>query len=110
MSAAGRGPLGGNIWTRLLRIALDQVTVRETQKWLKFDGVTVEPMGGEDGRQEPYRQNGKMRRYRLDPDAPSNSPSMAKNLPNNICSMRSLSPQAGFDHQAWNLLSCRSMN
>jgi hypothetical protein len=48
----------------------NQILIRETKKGLRIDGMLVEPMGDEEGRQEPFRKNGKMRRYRLDPDAP----------------------------------------
>ncbi len=44
------------------------VLLRETDKGLRFNGVLVEPMGAETGPQEPYRKNGKMRSYLLDPD------------------------------------------
>jgi hypothetical protein len=49
---------------------LDQVLVRQTDKGLRFDGALVETMGGETGPQQPYKTNGEMRRYLLDPDAP----------------------------------------
>lgn len=44
------------------------VLLRETDKGLRFNGVLVEPMGTKMGPQEPYRENGKMRSYLLDPD------------------------------------------
>jgi hypothetical protein len=48
----------------------NQILIRETKKGLRIDGMLVEPMSNNKGRQEPFRKNGKMKRYRLDPDAP----------------------------------------
>lgn len=49
---------------------LNQVLVRQGDKGLHLDGALMEPMGGgELDQQQPYRENGKMRRYLLSPDA-----------------------------------------
>ena len=49
---------------------LNQVLVGPWEKGLRIDGVKIETMGKGESRQEPYRENGKMKRYILDPDGP----------------------------------------
>lgn len=49
---------------------LNQVLVQEWEKGVRIGGVKVETMGQGESRQEPYRSNGKMKRYMLDPEGP----------------------------------------
>ncbi len=49
---------------------LNQVEVRETSKGLRIGGVKIETMSNGGPEQRPFRSNGKMKRYTLDPDAP----------------------------------------
>ena len=48
----------------------EQILISESDKGLRIDGMVVETMGDKEGRQEPFRKNNKMRRYRLAPDGP----------------------------------------
>ena len=49
---------------------LNQVLVSPWKDGLRIEGVKIETMGEGQSRQEPYRDNGKMKRYILDPDGP----------------------------------------
>ncbi len=49
---------------------LNQVLVRPWEKGVRIGGVKIETMGEGQSRQEPYRDNGEMKRYRLDPNGP----------------------------------------
>lgn len=49
---------------------LNQVLVRPWEKGVRIGGVKIETMGEGRPRQEPYRENGEMKRYRLDPNGP----------------------------------------